>query len=135
MSRPLFVTTALGVLALLLTPALPALGQTQTEPPPPAPYYPGTGPAENTNVYGGGGGWGGGYHSSTAAGDQLQGMASAISAQGQKNLNDSMAVRNLTAARSAQIDNQVKHTEAYRWRREQRRSEATAANLRDEEEE
>ncbi len=95
--------------------AQPSDGQTQTQPPPPDPVYQGSQPAVNTNVYGGGG-WGGGYHSSTAAGDALQGMGAAISAQGQANLNNSLALRNVEAARSANIDNQVKYTEAYRWR-------------------
>ncbi|QDT01577.1 hypothetical protein [Adhaeretor mobilis] len=93
--------------------AVTAWGQTQ--PPPSAPTYQGSAPAENANVYGGGG-WGGGYHSSTAAGSALQGMSSAISAQGQKNLNDSLAARNLTAAASASIDNHTKYVEAQRWR-------------------
>jgi hypothetical protein len=105
----------LGVLNLAIFTGMSASGQIQGEPPAAAPTYGGTQPAENTNVYGGGG-WGGGYHSSTAAGDAMQGMSSAISAQGQKNLNDSMALRNLSAARSSSIDNQVKHTQAYRWR-------------------
>ncbi|MDA8745417.1 hypothetical protein N9N28_12355 [Rubripirellula amarantea] len=102
-----------GTLGLLSVPMTASWGQQQ--PPPTAPTYQGSQPAQNSNVYGGGG-WGGGYHSSTAAGDAMQGMSSAISAQGQKNLNDSLALRNLTAARSSSIDNQVKHTEAYRWR-------------------
>jgi len=88
----------------------------QTEPPPPSGSgFPVSPPAENANIYAGGG-WGGGYHASTAAEGALQGMSSAISAQGQKNLNDSLAVGNLTAAASASIDNHVKYTQAQRWR-------------------
>lgn len=102
----------MGMIALSLT----SFSQTQTMPPPSGSTYPGAGPAVNTNYYGSG--WGGGYRSSTAYGDALQGMSSAISAQGQKNLNDSMAVRNLTEARSSAIDNQNQYIESYRWRKD-----------------
>ena len=123
--------TLLGVFSLAMMPALWVQAQTQTAPPPAAPTYQGTGPAEDTNIYAGGG-WGGGYHSSTAAGSALQGMSSAINAQGQKNLNDSLAARNLTEVRSASIDNQVKHTEAYRWRSDtaKQRQQQQIAELR-----
>ncbi|WP_425395441.1 hypothetical protein [Aeoliella sp.] len=112
--------TALSIAALgMLVAGLSADGQTQTQPPPQAPPYAGSEPAQtNTYVGGGWGGYGGGYHSSTAAGDALQGMASAISAQGSKNLNDSLALRNVEEARSANIDNRAKHVEEYRWRKD-----------------
>lgn len=119
----------LGMLALQ---SPPSLGQTVTQPPPQNESYQGTGPAVNTNVYGGGG-WGGGYRSSTATGDALQGMSSAISAQGQRNLNNSMAARNMTEARSSQIDNQNKYIESYRWRQDsakQRQQEEIAEMTR-----
>lgn len=105
--------------------------QSQPQPPPAGPRYEGSLPAQDTTVYGGG--WGGGYRSSTAAGDALQGMSSAISAQGQKNLNDSLAALNLTAASSASIDNHVKYSQAEMWysdtikqRREQEFAESLA---------
>ncbi|MAT72193.1 MAG: hypothetical protein CMJ58_22020 [Planctomycetaceae bacterium] len=123
--------TGLATHVLVLLLAVSAGGQTQSEPPPSGPTYQGTAPAQGAPVYAGGG-WGGGYHSSTAAGDALQGMSSAISAQGQKNLNDSLAVRNLTAAASSSIDNQVKYTEAQRWRMDtdnQRREEKNAESI------
>lgn len=109
------VATLLGA---LLVPSLSSHGQTQTQPPAQAPPYQGSQPSQYTPYYGGGG-WGGygpSYHSSTAAGDAMQGMASAISAQGSKNLNDSLALRNVEAARSANIDNRSKYVEEYRWR-------------------
>ncbi|MCO6042652.1 hypothetical protein NG895_01915 [Aeoliella sp. ICT_H6.2] len=111
-------TTFAALFGFLLIPCLPTHGQTQTQPPPQAPPYAGSEPSQYTPYYGGGGwgGNGGGYHSSTAAGDAMQGMASAISAQGSKNLNDSLAARNIEAARSANIDNRSKHVEQYRWR-------------------
>ena len=124
-----------GPMAYSLVLALPvwALGQAQqTEPPPRSQTYEGTAPAQNANFYGGGGGWGGGYHSSTAVEGALQGMSSAISAQGQKNLNDSLALRNVAAAQDAEIDNYVKYTEAKRWRydtQKQRREQETAERV------
>src|SRR5262245_54866255 len=50
---------------------------------------------------------------STAAEGYGYGMGSVISAQGQKNLNDSQAAINMTEARSNQIDNQIKSVNAY----------------------
>ncbi len=51
--------------------------------------------------------------SSTAAEGYQRGLGGVISAQGQKNLSDSQAALNLTDARSAQIDNQVKSINAF----------------------
>src|SRR6476661_5505006 len=50
---------------------------------------------------------------STAAEGYANGMSNVIAAQGQKNVSDSQAAINLTQARSAQIDNQVKSVNAY----------------------
>jgi hypothetical protein len=53
------------------------------------------------------------FVSSTAAEGAQRGLGSVISAQGEKNLNDSQAAINMTDARSNQIDNQVKSVNAY----------------------
>src|SRR3954451_24301811 len=50
---------------------------------------------------------------STAAEGYANGMSNVISAQGQKNVSDSQAAINLTQARNAQIDNQVKSVNAF----------------------
>src|SRR3954462_6981175 len=50
---------------------------------------------------------------STAAEGYANGVSNIISAQGQKNVSDSQAAINLTQARSAQIDNQVKSVNAF----------------------
>lgn len=50
---------------------------------------------------------------STAAEGAANGMSNIISAQGQRNLNNSQAAINLTEARSSQIDNQVKSVNAF----------------------
>jgi hypothetical protein len=50
---------------------------------------------------------------STAAEGAANGLSNVISAQGQKNVSDSQAAINLTQARSAQIDNQVKSVNAF----------------------
>lgn len=123
------MTTSRCALALAVT-SLVALGQLasqapgQTQAPPRTdPPFQGTGPATNTTVVGGGwgGAWGGGYRSSTAAGDAMQGMASAISAQGEANLNNSLAARNLEEAYSRALDNRQKHIETFRWREDSAR--------------
>ena len=61
--------------------------------------------------YGGYGGYGG---VGTAASSNMQGMSQMISAQGEKNYNDSLALRNYEDARSAYIDNQYKFQQTYR---------------------
>src|SRR5690349_20453115 len=53
---------------------------------------------------------------STAAEGYQRGMASVISAQGQKNVSDSQAAINLTEARSSQFYNQIKSVNAY-WQK------------------
>jgi hypothetical protein len=54
------------------------------------------------------------YNSASTAGEGYQrGMADVIQAQGQRNLSNSQAAINLTDARSAQIDNQVKSVNAF----------------------
>jgi hypothetical protein len=54
------------------------------------------------------------YNSASTAGEgYANGVSNIISAQGQKNVSDSQAAINLTQARSAQIDNQVKSVNAY----------------------
>jgi hypothetical protein len=50
---------------------------------------------------------------STAAEGAANGLSNVIASQGQKNLSDSQAAINLTQARSAQIDNQVKSVNAF----------------------
>ncbi len=62
------------------------------------------------------GGYDGGYHASTAAEGYARGMADVTRSQGMKNLANSEAAINLTDARSNQIDNQIKSTNAY-WER------------------
>lgn len=61
-------------------------------------------------------GYGGGYHASTAAEGYARGMAEAVRAQGEKNLNDSRAAINREDARSKYLDNRVKAAETY-WER------------------
>ena len=51
--------------------------------------------------------------SSTAAESYQRGLGGIISAQGQRNLSNSQAAINMTDARSAQIDNQVKSVNAF----------------------
>jgi hypothetical protein len=51
--------------------------------------------------------------SSTAAESYQRGLGGVISAQGQRNLSNSQAAINMTDARSAQIDNQVKSVNAF----------------------
>lgn len=54
------------------------------------------------------------YNSASTAGEGYQrGAASVISAQGQRNLNNSQAAINMTDARSNQIDNEVKSVNAF----------------------
>jgi hypothetical protein len=54
------------------------------------------------------------YNSASTAGEgYANGVSNIISAQGQKNVSDSQAAINMTQARSAQIDNQVKSVNAY----------------------
>src|SRR3954466_11855567 len=50
---------------------------------------------------------------STAAEGYANGMSNVIQSQGQRNLSNSQAAINLTQARSAQIDNQVKSVNAF----------------------
>jgi hypothetical protein len=50
---------------------------------------------------------------STAAEGAANGLSNVISAQGQRNVSNSQAAINLTQARSAQIDNQVKSVNAF----------------------
>ncbi|TWT78097.1 hypothetical protein Pla123a_08860 [Posidoniimonas polymericola] len=79
--------------------------------------------------YGGGqpyyNGYGGGYHASTAGESYARGMADAVRAQGEKNLADSQAAMNIEDARSANIDNRTKATNAY-WERKKIYEENTA---------
>jgi hypothetical protein len=54
------------------------------------------------------------YNNASTAGEGYQrGMASVISAQGERNLSNSQAAINLTDARSASIDNQLKSVNAF----------------------
>ncbi|QDU56278.1 hypothetical protein [Aeoliella mucimassa] len=104
------------VAVLLIT----SVNHSNAQPPSGQPYQ-GSSPATN-NVYAGGGGygggWGDGYHSSTAAEGYLRGMGAAISAQGQANLNNSMASRNMQESYNRALDNRVKQVDTYRWRRD-----------------
>ena len=63
---------------------------------------------------GGYGGYGGYGAVGTAASSNMQGMSQMISAQGQKNYDDSLAMKNVEDARSAYIDNQYKFQQTYR---------------------
>lgn len=106
----------LAAIAVAFVVGRPALAQA---PPEPGQPYQGSEPATSSTFVGGwGGGWGGGYHSSTAAEGYLQGMSSVINAQGQANLNNSMAARNMQEAYNRALDNRVKQVETYRWRRD-----------------
>ncbi len=53
------------------------------------------------------------YHSSTAAGDAAQGLASVVSAAGSYNLQTSEAAQNYAAARSQEIQNRLQATNTY----------------------
>src|SRR4029078_6812544 len=54
------------------------------------------------------------YNNASTAGEgYANGVSNIISTQGQKNVSDSQAAINLTQARSAQIDNQVKSVNAF----------------------
>jgi hypothetical protein len=66
-------------------------------------------PASTYNNYGGYYGYGGG----TPAGNAMQGMASVISAQGNRNLSNSAAAINWTQAQSNYIKNRQQATDAY----------------------
>ncbi|MEM6656046.1 MAG: hypothetical protein AAF596_09605 [Planctomycetota bacterium] len=59
------------------------------------------------------GGFRGGYHSSTAAEGYARGVAEAVRAQGEKNLNDAQAASIGEDARSKYIDNRVRAVQAY----------------------
>ena len=107
----------LGSLTVAVLIATVASVWAQEPPPESSQNYPGSQPAVSNNVYGGGG-WGGGYHASTAAEGYLQGMASAIDAQGRANLNNSLAARNMQEAYNRALDNRVKQVDTYRWRRD-----------------
>lgn len=105
--------SAIAIAIVVGCPALAQLPPEQGQP------YQGSEPASSSMFVGGyGGGWGGGYHSSTAAEGYLQGMSSVINAQGQANLNNSMAARNMQEAYNRALDNRVKQVETYRWRRD-----------------
>lgn len=61
-----------------------------------------------------GGAWGGvSYHASTPAEGAYRGMADLVRSAGASNLMNSVAAQNLTAARSAELDNRVKYTDTY----------------------
>lgn len=63
------------------------------------------------------------YNSASTAGEgYANGVSNVIAAQGQRNLNNSQAAINLTEARSAQIDNQVKSVNAF-WEKKEIYSE------------
>lgn len=67
--------------------------------------------------YGGNGGYGWGWNNwgagSTVAGSYLEGMGSAIRAEGQYNLNTSAAAINIEEANKRDIENRVRWTKAY----------------------
>ena len=58
-----------------------------------------------------------GDHIVSVAGAPASAVSNVIAAQGQRNLSNSQAAINLTQARSAQIDNQLKSVNAY-WQKQ-----------------
>lgn len=120
MKVQIVLALAVGTMATVgaLTVATPALAQRQpggnNQLPLPGPdYWQGVRPGGGGGYYGGwGGGWGGGG-GGTIAGSYLQGLGSAIQAQGQYNLMTAQGAVYAEQARSADIDNRMKATETY----------------------
>jgi hypothetical protein len=78
---------------------------------PQVPYQPVVPAPSNVTAYGG---WPGGYSGgTTAAGSAMNGMASVISAQGERNLSNSAAAVNMTQAQKNEIENRQQWTNTY----------------------
>ncbi len=107
-TRSLYLVGFLSIGVLSQALGQPQRGQT----------YQGSAPAGNSSSSYYGGGYGGGYHSSTAAEGAMRGMGDVVRAQGESNLNNSMAARNMQEAYDRSLDNRVKEVETYRWRRD-----------------
>jgi hypothetical protein len=73
------------------------------------------GTPSQTNIIGGGGFYGGGYGGGggTVAGNAMQGMASAVQAQGNYNLLTSQAAINMKEADRLQMENDLQWTDTY----------------------
>jgi hypothetical protein len=90
-----------------------------------APYQPVVPAPANVSSYGGGwSGYGGG---GTVAGSAMNGMASVISAQGQRNLANSAAAVNMTQAQKNEIENRQQWTNTYFDMRRVNQEQAAAA--------
>lgn len=63
-------------------------------------------------------GWNGGYHASTAFEGYARGIASVVQAQGERNLADAIALRELEVARKLQLENKVLKVRTFYERRE-----------------
>src|SRR5688500_18495850 len=87
------------------------------------PYQPAVPAASAFNNYGV---YGGSYGGATAAGSDMQGMASVISAQGNYNLSTSAAAINMTQAKKNEIQNRQQWTNTYFEMRATQRAAAAA---------
>ena len=90
-----------------------------------APYQPAVPAPANVSSYGGG--WSGYPGGTTAAGSAMNGMASVISAQGQRNLSNSAAAVNMTQAQKNEIENRSLATNTYFDMRRVNQEQAAAA--------
>ena len=88
-----------------------AMAQTGSQGMSSAPYQPVVPAPANVSSYGGG--WSGYSGGTTAAGSAMNGMASVISAQGQRNLSNSAAAVNMTQAQKNEIENRQQWTNTY----------------------
>jgi hypothetical protein len=90
-----------------------------------APYQPAVPASSVVSPYGG---WSGGYSGgTTAAGSAMNGMASMISAQGNRNLANSAAAVNMTQAQKNEIQNRQQWTNTYFEMRQVNQQQAAAA--------
>jgi hypothetical protein len=90
-----------------------------------APYQPAVPAPANVSSYGGG--WSGYSGGATVAGSAMNGMASVISAQGQRNLSNSAAAVNMTQAQKNEIENRSLATNTYFDMRRVNQQQAAAA--------
>ena len=90
-----------------------------------APYQPVVPAPANVSSYGGG--WSGNTGGTTVAGSAMNGMASVISAQGQRNLSNSAAAVNMTQAQKNEIENKQLYTNTYFDMRRVNQEQAAAA--------
>ncbi len=102
-----------------------AMAQTGSQGMSSAPYQPVVPAPANVSSYGGG--WSGYSGGTTAAGSAMNGMASVISAQGQRNLSNSAAAVNMTQAQKNEIENRQQWTNTYFDMRRVNQQQAAAA--------